>query len=156
MTSWVRLVFGLLLMLLLASIPFATPLAYFKPLWGLLFVLYVQYTLPKQYNLWVVLGIGLMLDAFTGGVIGLQATALVFTAWISSKQALRFRLFPMAKQLMGIFGLCMLYQVICLSLRWFLGFSTSLELLCLPPIMSTLGWPWLQFLTDRMLFPSVR
>ncbi|MCH9756706.1 MAG: rod shape-determining protein MreD [Gammaproteobacteria bacterium] len=144
------------IMLLLSIMPFGAVLSLFRPFWVLLFVLYLQYTLPKQCNVLFILFFGLLLDALSAGVIGQHAFALLLTAWVSLKRSQRFRLLWMSQQLFGIAVLALLYQLALLSIQFILGYPVSVLGVLLPIVMTALCWPWMQYLGDRIFFTTVR
>lgn len=156
MTSITRLSFAMVFVFVLMAIPLSLPASYFMPLWSLLLVLYIQFSLPKHHHLALVFMIGLMTDALSSGLLGLHCTAMVVTVWLASNSANRFRLFPMFKQMTGMLGFFMLYQFVYFALRWQFGFGISPESFLFGTLTSTLCWPWFQYLLDKMLFASVR
>jgi rod shape-determining protein MreD len=143
-------------MLLLSIIPLITPLSFFRPFWLLLFVIYLQCTVPKQCGVIFILSLGLILDALGAGALGQQAFALLLTAYFVSKRAQRFRLFPMSQQLFGIAIFCGLYQLILLLIQVMWGYPVSVFSVLCPIIMSILCWPWMQYFADRLFFSPVR
>ena len=151
-----RLLFILTMMLLLSIVPLPSPLSFFRPLWLLLFIIYLQSTRHKLAPVWLVLLFGLLLDVLGSGILGLQAFALLLTTYIVSKRALRFRLFPMTQQLLGITAFCGIYQFVLGIMQYMWGYPSAFMSIFCPIIMSTLCWPWFQYFGDRLLFSPIR
>lgn len=148
--SRMRLLLASCFMLILSIIPVPQPLELLRPLWVLMFVLYVQWSVPKGCSVGFVLLVGLGLDALGSGLMGQHAFALLLTVWIASSNAQRFRLLAIGHQMMGLGIFCLSYQVILLTTGFFLGYNTSLLSSLLPIVSTVLVWPWIQLLADRM------
>ncbi len=155
MVSKLRLSFMAGVILFLSILPLGIMLSTFRPFWLLLFVIYMQCTLPKQCGVPLILCLGLLLDTLSAGILGQQAFALLLVAFIVSKRAQRFRLFSMSQQLFGIAAFSLVYQLTLLLIQLLLAYPISLGGSVLPVLMSVLCWPWLQYLADRTLFGSV-
>ena len=154
--SNLRLVSILGIIYLLSIIPMGAFLGLFRPLWLLLFVIYLQCTVPKQSGVVLMMAMGLMLDALGGATLGEQAFALLLTAWVVSKRARRFRLFSMSQQLFGVAMFSSLYQVILAAITMILGYPVVISGVFLPILVSVLCWPCLQYLCDGVFFAPVR
>ncbi|MCH9763798.1 MAG: rod shape-determining protein MreD [Gammaproteobacteria bacterium] len=140
----------------LSIIPLGVPLVFFRPLWLLLFVIYLQCTAPKQMSVLFIMLLGLVLDALGAGALGQQAFALLLTAWVVSKRAQRFRLLLIPQQLFGVAIFSCLYQLILLLIQLVLGYPISIGGIFLPVVMTVLCWPWMQYFCDRIFFSPVR
>jgi rod shape-determining protein MreD len=153
MVSRMRLFLVACLALLLSIISLSAPWSFFRPLWVLAFVLYVQVTLPnRRFRVSLVLLLGLSLDALGAGLMGQQAFALLLTVWVVSKRAQRFRLFPISQQMVGVGVFCLLYELTFAVTEWFMGYSVSLWAIVPPVMMTVLMWPWLLYAGDRLFF----
>ncbi len=150
-----RLIGVVVLLLLLSIMPLIGPLSALRPFGMLLFVIYLLCTVPKQCSVGLILGLGLLLDALSAGILGQQAFALLLVAYIISKRALRFRLFPMSQQLLGIVALSVGYQLVLTSIQMFWGYPMTFLTIIGPVVMTTLCWPWLQYLFDHLFFTRV-
>lgn len=148
--SRMRLLLASCFMLLLTIIPLPLSLEFFRPLWVLTFVLYLQWSVPKGCGVGFVLLAGLSLDALGAGIMGQHACALLLTVWIASSNAQRFRLFTLGHQMLGLGIFCLIYQVILLATGFFLGYHTSLLSNLLPIVTTVFFWPWMQLLADRV------
>lgn len=141
-----------LVMLILSIVPFFEPIQHFKPFWVLLFLIYLIATFPKQISVTFICFLGLMLDALTVGLLGLQSFALLLAIYVTEKHITRLRLLSLPQQLLGIATLSSIYQITTLSIQKILGYPVTLTALILPIMMSTLCWPWLQYVCDSIFF----
>lgn len=142
--------------LLLSIMPLGSSvLSYLRPAWVLLFLLYLQYTLPKSFGVGVVLSLGLMLDALGVGLLGEHAFALVLTLMIASNYAERFRLFPMIEQMVGVLLLTGFYEGALALIQYVLGYPVIFWAMFLPAMISALAWPCCQYFGDRIFFTSI-
>ena len=138
--------------LFLSVLPLGAVLEMYRPLWLLLFVIYLQCSFSNQCSVLLIFSLGLLLDALGAGVLGEQTFALLFTAFIVSGRAQRFRLFSMLQQLFGIAAFSCLYQFILLLIQIVLAYPVSFSNVIIPVGMSVLCWPCLQYLGDRLFF----
>jgi rod shape-determining protein MreD len=153
MVSRMRLFLVACFALLLSIISLSAPWSFFRPLWVLAFVLYVQVTLPnRRFRVGLIFLLGLSLDALGAGLMGQQAFALLLTTWVVSKRAQRFRLFSISQQMVGIGIFCFLYELAFAVTEWFMGYSVSLWAILPPVVMTVLMWPWLLYAGDRVFF----
>ena len=153
MVSRMRLFLVACLALLFSIISLSAPWSFFRPLWVLAFVLYVQVTLPnRQFRVGLILLLGLSLDALGAGLMGQQAFALLLTSWVVSKRAQRFRLFSIPQQMMGVGIFCLLYELGFSVTEWFMGYGVSVWAILPPVVMTVLMWPWLLYAGDRLFF----
>jgi len=148
--SRTRLLFGACFMLVLSIIPLPEPWCFLRPLWVLIFVLYLQWSVPKGCSVSFVMLLGLSLDALGAGLMGQHAFALLLTVWIASRNAQRFRLLGIGHQMLGLGFFCLIYQLILLVISFFLGYHILFLPTLLPIITTVLFWPWIQLLADRI------
>ncbi|MDF1827974.1 MAG: rod shape-determining protein MreD [Legionellaceae bacterium] len=148
--SRIRLVLASCCIFILSIMPLPQPLDMFRPLWGLMLVLYLQWSIPKGCSVGFVLLVGLGLDALDAGLMGQHACALLITAWIASSNAQRFRLFTIGYQMLGLSIFCFIYQCILLATSLVLGYHGSHLSSLLPIVTTVLFWPWIQLLADRI------
>lgn len=147
--SRIRLLLVSCCVFILSIMPLPQPLDLFRPLWGLILVLYLQWSMPKGCSVGFVLLLGLGLDALDAGLMGQHAWALLITAWIASSNAQRFRLFTIGHQMLGLGMFCMIYQGLLLMTNVVLGYHSSLLGYFMPIVTTMLFWPWIQLIADR-------
>ena len=91
----------------------------------------------------VVLGwlVGLFLDVTQGSLLGQNAIALAFVAYLAIKLHLRIRVFPLWQQAMSIFLLIAFYQMLTLWVKGIAGAATHGWSYWLHSLFSMLFWP---------------
>lgn len=134
-----RVIFLWSVCFILASLPLGT-LTPFKPLWILLFILYLQFKLPNVFNLFWIMISGLLLDVLSGMPLGAHVFCLCLVTWCASSRARRFKFFSMPQQLIWISLLSFLYQLSITILANIWGYTYSFVGFCLPILMSILFW----------------
>ncbi len=128
--------------LILAVLPFPQWLAWGRPEWVLLVLVYWVIALPQRVGLITALLLGLMLDIVEGAVMGQNAFALVVVALLASLLYQRFRVFSLAQQSAVVFVLAGLNQMICQWVQNLEGAGANTLMFLLPAISSALLWPF--------------
>lgn len=146
-----RLIVATILALALTILPLPELLVGLRPPWALLLLLYVQFFLPNQFNLILLVAIGLALDTLLSTVLGEHALALSLVAWIASSKARRFDLFTMSQQ-MALIGLfCLFYQMLILFIDYSLGYYSGFVMPLVSTLITILLWPWIRLIADEGL-----
>lgn len=135
-----RIIFLWIVCFVLTSLPLGI-LTPFKPLWILLFILYLQFKLPNVFNLFWIMISGLLLDVLSGMPLGAHVFCLCLVTWCASTRARRFKFFSMPQQWVWISLLSALYQFLIAFLAYIGGYSHNLMSLGLPILTSVLIWP---------------
>ncbi|KTD18917.1 rod shape-determining protein MreD [Legionella jordanis] len=146
-----RLFVAVILALALTILPLPELLTHLRPPWVLILVLYLQFFLPNQFNLFAVLIVGLLLDVLLSTVLGEHAFALALVTWIASSKERRFNFFPMWQQMALIGFFCLLYQLLIFIVEAFLGYRISLLMLSASAGVSMVLWPWVRLIADDAL-----
>lgn len=146
-----RLGFIFLAAIILTILPFPGFIAYLKPIWILLGVLYIQFYLPKYFYIFTLIILGLILDALLSSVIGEHVLALSLTTWIAHNRARRFRFFTIEQQMALIGVLSCIYQFSLLIIDAFLGFAIHPFLMWGSAFINILIWPWIRLLGEEYL-----
>ena len=94
--------------------------------------------------------LGLMMDVLCPNVMGVHALALSLPSCLLSSRARRFNFCHMPQQMLWMAGFSLIYQLILASLAYRMGYPMSVLALLLPVITSTLLWPWLVYLLDKL------
>lgn len=137
---YVRLSLFFLLVLMLSIIPLPSVLDVFRPLWGLMFILFIQLTMPSAFRLALLLWVGLMMDVLSMTVMGQHAVALILTAWLASHWARRFNFFSIQQQIILMMVLCFVYQSVLYFFDMILGYHASFLMYCAPMVSTTIVW----------------
>jgi rod shape-determining protein MreD len=155
MNLQVRLLFGFVFALMLTILPVPELLASFRPPWVLLYVLYIEYFIPRKFKLTTLLFVGLLLDVLLSTVIGEHSFALLSVTWLASSKSRRFQFFSISQQIFLIGFFCFMYQSIIMVIDGLLGFHYSIFLPLASASLSMLFWPWIRLLADGALFSRV-
>lgn len=150
MSARVKLSFLIFITLMLSIIPLPVLFNAIKPNFVLLLILYVQFYLPRYFNLLLVLFISLMLDVLMASVIGEHAFALLLTTWFISNKTRRFVCFPQSQQTMLIFLLTLIYQSAIYSVEMFLGNNCTAIDFIGGIIATSLCWMWAKLIFERL------
>src|SRR3990167_2254481 len=97
-----RLAIIFILSLILTILPLPGFLLFLKPLWVLLWLLYLQFYLPGCFHIVILVLLGLVLDALLSTVIGEHAFAFSIVGWIANSKFKRFSFFSMEQQMVVI------------------------------------------------------
>lgn len=147
----IRLTLGFVIALILSILPMPELISDFRPPWVLLFVLYIEYFLPGNFNLASLLFVGLLLDVLLATVIGEHSFALLLVTWIASSKSRRFQFFSMMQQIFLIGFFCFLYQAIISLITALLGFNYSLVMPVFSAAVGMFVWPWIRLLGEDTL-----
>lgn len=146
-----RLIVATILTLALTILPLPELLVGLRPPWALLLLLYVQFFLPDQFNLILLVAIGLALDTLLSTVLGEHVLALSLVAWIASSKARRFDMFTMSQQMALIGFFCLLYQMLILIIDISLGYYSGFVMPLVSTLITILLWPWVRLIADEGL-----
>ena len=120
-----------------------------RPYWVALVLIYWALETQDMVNLGWAFSIGLLLDLFTGSLLGQHALSLVIMIYLVTRFRARLRFFPPWQQALSIFALLVNDRIILLWIVVLRGEPLPSLAFWLPPIVGTLLWPWLFLLLDR-------
>lgn len=132
---------SLLAAAVLAALPLQGDLAWWRPEWLLLLLIYWSITLPQRVGLFTALLVGLLLDVLEGAPLGQNMLALGITVVIAHLLHRRLRVFTLLQQALIVFVLVGLQQLIVQWLQSIQGAGASSFLFLLPALSSALLWP---------------
>lgn len=150
-----RLFLAILLALVLTIIPLPELLIGIRPPWVLLLALYLEFYMPDEFSIVLLLTVGLVLDVLLSTVLGEHAFALSLVTWIANSKARRFSLFTIGQQMALIGFFCLVYQLIILIIDGSLGYKTGFLMPIGSALISVLLWPWVRLVADDSLFSKV-
>lgn len=137
------IVLSLLLALFLAVVPMPYWLAWARPHWPALVLIYWIIALPHRVGLFTSFVTGLALDALVGGPLGENALNLTVIAAVCLALFQRLRNFTLLQQTLMVFVMLGIGQLIH---HWVLTATRDhvppLWLLFLPALVSAVFWPW--------------
>ena len=127
--------------LVLTVFPLPDWLAFFRPEWAALFLIYWVIALPHRIGVGIGWLLGLFVDILRGAVFGQHAFALLIIAYLALKLHQRIRVYPLWQQSLSILVLVTLYQLLLLWTNGVIGKPASDWTYWLPAFSSMLIWP---------------
>lgn len=145
------LVFAMYLFTLLLAI-WPLPFNYmpYRPLFAALLICYLVVYRADLINLFAIVLMGIVYDAFCGNVLGQHALAFVLIAYTCSVLQLRIRMFGVLQQAAVIFLAIGIGQM---AVNWVeaLLYGQTLPVVFGPAITTALLWPFVMPLFQRLL-----
>jgi len=129
--------------LLLSALPLPESLQAWRPEWVLLVLLYWVVALPERVGIGFAWMLGIMLDVLEGSLLGLNAVGLTIVTYCSLLLYQRIRMFSWLQQVLFVFFLVAVNQVIGHWVKGILGASAQTLIFLLPALISALLWPWI-------------
>lgn len=141
--SGILIVVGTLIVgFLLSQFPLPDSLAWWRPEWVAMIVIYWVMALPHRFGIGMAWLAGLALDVLKGSLLGMNALALTVVAFITLILHKRLRMFPIWQQAMMVLVLVGINQLVFRWIQSFSGESGQGLVILLPAVMSALIWPW--------------
>lgn len=137
---WV-IIATLLAAAILAVLPLGRSLAWWRPEWLLLVLVYWAIALPHRVGLFTALVVGLVLDVMDGAPIGQHMLSLGVVVTLARLMYQRLRVFTPAQQASVLFILVGLHQLIGQWLLGFQGVRAEGFAFLIPALSSALFWP---------------
>jgi len=117
---WYVPIATIVIALLLSIVPLPGTVAPFRPDWVAVVLLYWSLVEPYRYGLFTAFGVGLVLDALTGSLLGQHSLALILIVYLCQRMYLQLRVFPASQVAIIVIALLALYEFILL---WIDGLS---------------------------------
>ena len=133
--------FTFFLAFVFAMIPFPLWLAWARPEWLALAVVYWTIALPHRMGILTALFLGVLLDVLEGSVIGQNALSLGVVALLSQVLYQRMRVTNVWQQAAMVFLLVGINQLVCQWTQNLQGVAAPSLLFLLPAVTSALVWP---------------
>lgn len=134
----------------LATIPLSNTLNLFRPEWVLLVLLYWLIELPERIGLLSAWVVGLLLDLVDGSLLGQHAMTFVIAAFFAVSFHQQFRMFSRIQQTLLIAFTVVIYELMDGLIEQFSGQASFNFLFFLPVLFSTLMWPLIFALLQRV------
>jgi len=131
----------LLVSLLLAIVPLPEPIRVLRPEFLLLFVIYWSLSAPRIMGLTLAWACGLLMDVLVGTVLGQHALGFLLVAYITHRQQLRVRVFPLLHQTFTVLMLFAVYEFVVFWIDGIVGPAITAWQRWLPVGTSALLWP---------------
>lgn len=129
--------------LLLGAVPLPHTLNTIRPDALLLTVIWFALMTPRSTRLFFAFSWGLLLDAFSGVVLGEHALAFVAVAFLVHRFHLRMRMFPRVQQSLVVLTLLWIYQFLLFWVDGVSGHPVNEWSRLLPGLTGMLCWPLL-------------
>lgn len=152
----IRMFLVLLVAFVLTIVPFAPIIALFRPSWVLLVLFYVHLYLPRYASIGLFFVIGLYLDVILSSVLGVHVLALLLVSWITASTVRRVSFFSLGQQMLSVFLITVIYQVILMVLDMGVGMAVYWLQAVTSAVSAMLLWPWIRYLLDRFLHANAR
>lgn len=131
---------SLLLAFICLLIPWPGIALWLRPDFMLLVIIYWLLRAPNQCNVGTAWLAGLLVDLATGGIFGQYALAYTVTTFVAVVYQRRLVLFNSTQQLVYVFALLLLSQIVLLILKTFAGTEWLGWAYFLPSIIGVLIW----------------
>ena len=131
------------------SLPLPVWLHALWPYWVALTLIYWSLETQDMVSLGLAFITGIVLDLFTGSLMGLHALSLTVIVYLTVRFRARLRFFPPWQQALSVLALLMNDRIILLWIISLRGDPLPALDFWLPPVIGTLVWPWLFLLLDR-------
>ena len=146
--SRLRITVTVILAIIFAVVPLPEPIDAARPDLLLLLVIYWSLSAPRTAGLLFAWFCGLAIDVVKGVILGQHAFAFVVVAYLTHKQQLRMRLWPVPKQALAVLFLLFVYQVAVFWLDGIIGQPVTTWQRWLPVLSGALLWPVLVAILD--------
>jgi len=120
-----------------------------RPQWVPLTLIFWALSAPERVGVFWGFGVGLVLDAATGSLLGHNAFGLSLVAYVAVQLSQRVRLFPIWQQGLFVWVLLLVERLSWLWISGVTGQPMPTLIYWAPTFVGLLLWPWLQVvLTD--------
>ena len=128
--------------LMLHMLPLPDWLAYVRPEFVTLVVMYWVLAMPERIGVTVAWCVGLLLDVTQGAILGQHALGLVIVTYILQLEYQRIRVFSLVQQALVVFVLLLIKQILVLWVYGLVGHAPNLQMYFLPSFIGAIIWPW--------------
>lgn len=129
--------------LVLSILPWPTWIEPFRPDWVALVLIYWCMALPSRVGVGTAWTTGLILDVLYGSMLGENALAKAFVAFLTVHFHLQLRMFPRWQQAVVVLLLVAVNNLLVLWIKHLAGQAPDTWGYLTPSIVSMLIWPWL-------------
>lgn len=136
--------------LVLSIAPLNYWLGLFRPQFAALVVLYWSIMSPRSGGILLGFVCGMMLDVFSGSLLGEHALALSLMAYLGIRLNLLLRAKPLFQQSLFVLAALVLYELVLWAIDGWSGHGLSTPLRWLAALSGALIWPILVGILGRM------
>lgn len=130
--------------LVLNILPFPPWLTLFLPLWIPLLLIYWAMALPEKHHFIFASLLGLFVDALYGTYLGEHSLVFCMIVFFCYRFQLRFPLFPLVQQLIFIFIVLAVYQIVLFLIDYYLGRNPNFYGSWVTVLTTVFTWPLLK------------
>jgi rod shape-determining protein MreD len=127
---------------LLTLVPLPEHIAWFRPVFVLLTLIYWSLTITYRNELLTAWCTGFFIDLLTGSLLGEHAFALTVISYCVAKLHLRLRMFPLTQQAISVLLFVLFYQLILFCIQGFQGEPLDSYKYWLASLTSMMIWPF--------------
>ena len=146
--SRLRVTVTVIIALILGVLPLPRWMDIARPYLLLLLVIYWSLSSPRLAGLMFAWLCGLAIDVIKGPIFGQHAIAFAVVAYLTHKNQLRLRIFPIYQQTLWVFGLLAIYEFLVFWIDGIIGSPVTTWLRWLPVVTSAVLWPVLVAVLD--------
>ncbi|MBN1683852.1 MAG: rod shape-determining protein MreD [Gammaproteobacteria bacterium] len=133
---------SLFVALVLDMLPLPEGVAWIRPQWVLLVLIYWMIVLPHFVGIFTAFSMGIILDLVEGSVLGEHGIAMIIIAYLIAKWHQRIQTFSLIQQSLVIASLIFIYQFIIFVIQKILGLPLNTYLYWVSFVISAVLWPW--------------
>jgi len=134
---------SLFIALMLSILPLPLWISHYRPPLLVLVVLFWIFHAPNLVNIFLLIGLGLIVDVLQVSMMGEHGVALILVYAFSLLFVRRFCFFSLGQQMLLVGFLCYFYQFVISVLEVLRGNPVLIMPLFIAPLICMLFWPWL-------------
>ena len=138
----------------LSILPLPGVVAWFRPPWVAMVVIYWVFALPHRFSIGKAWMVGLIADILHGTVLGEHALALTLVAYLAHKFHQQIRVYPILQQALCVMLLLMVYQGTIIMVQGAIGQMAQSYWTIFSVLVGMVLWPWV-FMMLRNIRRSV-
>ena len=137
--------------LIFSIIPMGDWLAYVRPDWVFLLVMFWTFAMPSRFGIWFAFLVGALIDIVGGSLLGMHSLALVLVVFLQMILHRQLKAFSGFQQFIFVFIFSFLYLLILKITESFFAESISRGVAYwLPSFINALIWPWFYIVMDSL------
>lgn len=145
--------FSFVCAIVLTIAPIPEKFLLWRPLWVVLVLLYWLIALPEYIGMFSAFIIGILMDGFSGDLMGLKAFLMVGLAYFILKNHHKIHTAPLWQQTLLIPVIIFLYLSLQFWLLHMMGLIDTFNFNYLSPVLTcTVIWPFLVFFLNRFQY----
>ena len=147
-TAW--FVFIVLIGFILTILPLPEVVAWMRPQWVLLILLFWAISMPDYAGIGSAFIIGILMDLLTGTVLGQHAMFYCFFVYLALKFNQQVRSYPMVQQMVFVGIITLFILIVQYFIQSFIGIKSISWSYWVPILSNSILWPWLCLLLQEL------